>query len=497
MYDYTKEKEALREFLAGTRTAAEIKGVFSPYGIYQQKNGLFMMRLRINGGRVSRENLQKVIEIAKCSKARFLHLTTREAIQLHDVEPTRIEAVIDLCLQLGLPFRGGGGDTFRNILTSPLGGLRKESVFDVYPYAEELKKYIFSVESAFHLPRKIKIAMFDAPQDERFVRVQDLGFLAIKKDGMKGFRVWGGGGIGRNSAEGVLLLDFIPVAKAAAAAKAMIDLFSEHGNRTNRAMARIRYIVKALGAEEFKKLYLSYFEKAEAPDLKPEFGKSRERLLSKSFSAHLNPGLDAWKRLNTSPSTKPEESLVHVRIPHGNLRVKDLEAFHWIMEKYALAELRLTPARDFYFVDFPTDALPALYDDLLKLLPKLDTTLKSFAGQIVTCIGCTVCKIGIRNSPELGDSIGAALDAYFDGKEEEKIRLADQIIDKIRISGCPSCCTTHPMADIGLNGLIKNGAPCWQFYQKENPDQILGTPEAEPTGDGEAVGKIMARLGLC
>ena len=80
MYDYTKEKEALREFLAGTRTAAEIKGVFSPYGIYQQKNGLFMMRLRINGGRVSRENLQKVIEIAKCSKARFLHLTTREAL---------------------------------------------------------------------------------------------------------------------------------------------------------------------------------------------------------------------------------------------------------------------------------------------------------------------------------------------------------------------------------------------------------------------------------
>ena len=63
MYDYTKEKEALREFLAGTRTAAEIKGVFSPYGIYQQKNGLFMMRLRINGGRVSRENLQKGIEI--------------------------------------------------------------------------------------------------------------------------------------------------------------------------------------------------------------------------------------------------------------------------------------------------------------------------------------------------------------------------------------------------------------------------------------------------
>lgn len=496
MFDYTKEKEALREFLAGAKTAAEIKGFFSPYGIYQQKNDLFMMRLRVNGGRVSLENLHKLIEIAKCSKAEYLHFTTREAIQLHNVNPSRIEPVIDLSLQLGLPFRGGGGDTFRNILTSPLGGLRKESAFDVYPYMEELKKYIFTVDSAFRLPRKIKIAMFDAPQDERFVRVQDLGFLAVRKDGMKGFKVWGGGGIGRNSAEAVPLLDFIPVAKASVATKAMIDLFSEHGNRTNRAQARIRYIVKALGAEEFRKLYLSYFEKAEAPDLKPEFGKSRERILPKSFSAHLNPGLDAWKRLNTRPSVKEGESLVHVRIPHGNLHLKDLEAINWIMEKYSLAEFRLTPARDFYFVDFPSDALPALYDDLLKLLPKLDTTLKSFVGQVVTCVGCTVCKIGILDSPELGDRIGAALDRYFEGKEEEKIRLADSIIDKIRISGCPSCCTAHPMADIGLNGLIKGGAKCWQFYTKEVPDQILGTPEAEPTKDEDAVSKIISRLGL-
>ena len=496
MYDYTKEKEALGEFLAGTKTAAEIKGFFSPYGIYQQKNGLFMMRLRINGGRVSLATLRNIIEIAKCSKAEYLHFTTREAIQLHNVDPKRIAPVMDLCVQLGRPFRGGGGDTFRNILTSPLGGVRKESVFDVYPYAEELKKYIFTVEPAFHLPRKIKIAMFDAPQDERYVRVQDLGCLAIKKDGMKGFRVWGGGGIGRNSAEGILLLDFIPVAKAAVASKAMIDLFSEHGNRTNRAQARIRYIAKALGAEEFRKLYLSYYEKADAPDLKPEFGKSRERLLPKSFSAHLNPGLDEWKQLNTRPSIKEGESLVHVRIPKGNLKEKDLESIAWIMEKYSLAEFRLTPARDFYFVDFPTDALPALYDDLLKLLPKLDTTLKSFVGQIVTCVGCTVCKIGLLDSPELGERVGKALDEYFENRKEEKLRLANSILDKIRISGCPSCCTAHPMAEIGLNGIIKGGAKCWQFYQRETPDQILGTPEPEPTRDEDAVAKIMQKLGL-
>ena len=496
MYDYANEKAALREFLAGTKKAAEIKSFFAPYGIYQQKNDQFMMRIRINGGRISQETLRKLIEIGKCSKAAYLHFTTRQDVQLHNVNPNRIETVMDLCQELGLPFRGGGGDTFRNLLTAPLCGVRKDSAFDVFPYAEELKKYIFTLEPAFHLPRKIKIGMYDAPEDERLARIQDLGFLAVKKDGMKGFRVWGGGGIGRNSAEGIPLIDFIPVAKAGKAAKAMIDLFSERGNRTNRAQARIRYLVRELGAEEFRKLWLEYFEKTDAPDLKPEFGKSRERSLPRSFSAHLNPGLDAWKRINTRPSIKEEESLVHIRIPHGNFRVKDLEAFAWIMDKYSLAEIRLTTARDFYFVDFPTDALPALYDDLLKLLPKLDTTLKSFVGQIVTCVGCTVCKIGLRNSPEIGDKVGDLLDAHFAGKEEEKIRLADTIIDKIRISGCPSCCTTHPTAEIGLNGTAKDGMLCWQFYSKTDPAQILGTPDAEPTPDDEAVDKIMARLGL-
>ena len=102
MYDYANEKAALREFLAGNKKAAEIKGFFAPYGIYQQKNDQFMMRIRINGGRISQETLRKLIEIGKCSKAAYLHFTTRQDVQLHNVNPNRIEAVIDLCQELGL-----------------------------------------------------------------------------------------------------------------------------------------------------------------------------------------------------------------------------------------------------------------------------------------------------------------------------------------------------------------------------------------------------------
>jgi len=496
MYDYSNEKNAIAEFLAGAKKAAEIKGVFSPYGIYQQKNELFMMRLRINAGRITPDILRKTIEISRFSKAAYVHLTTRQDIQLHDVKPEKIAPVIDLCQEKGLPFRGGGGDTFRNILSSPLSGLRKESVFDVLPYADELKKYIFAIDKAYKLPRKIKIGLFDAPQDEQLARIQDLGFLAVVKNGTKGFRVWGGGGIGRNSAEGVLLQDFIPALDAAKAAKAMIDLFSDHGNRQNRALARIRYIVREKGAEEFKRLYLEYFGKADAPALVPMPEKKAERILPKSYSAHLNPGFDDWKKLNTHPALKESESLVHIRVPHGNLKVRDLETLLWIMEKYSLSEYRLTPGRSLYCIDFPTDALPALYDDLLKLLPHVDTTLKSFKGQIETCIGCTVCKIGILNSPEFGDRLGERLDEYFREKPAEKLELANRILEMVRISGCPSCCTAHPAAEIGLNGLLKGGAKVWQFYVKKDPAQVLGDSEPEVTPDDQAVDKIFALLNL-
>ena len=338
--------------------------------------------------------------------------------------------------------------------------------------------------------------MFDAPEDEQRARIQDLGFLACVKNGIKGFKVWGGGGIGNQSAEGILLQDFIPALDAAKAADAMVNLFFDHGNRQNRAEARIRFIVKAIGADEFRKLYLEYFSKSNAPALVLMPKKEKERILPRSFSAHLNPGLFEWKVSHTLPSAKEGESIVRIRIPYGNMKVRDLEKFLWIMEKYSLSEYRLAPERNLFCIDFPEDALPALYDDLLKLLPHVDTTLKSFKGQIVTCIGNTVCKIGAMNSPELGDRVAKRLDEYFGRHPEEKWKRADEILGKIRISGCRSCCTAHRAAEIGLNGSLANGVGGWLFSIRKDPEKILGECESELTPNESAEDKIISLLDL-
>lgn len=496
MQDYSTEQSAISDFLTKKRTAAEIKGIFAPYGIYQQKNGLFMMRLRINAGRLTPDLLRNTVAAAKFSKAAYLHLTTRQDIQLHDVQPEKIIPVMKFCQENGMPFRGGGGDTFRNITSSPLSGIRKTSVFDVLPYAEELKRYLFTSEKAFKLPRKIKIGMFDAPEDEWRARIQDLGFLATVRNGTKGFKVWGGGGIGNQSAEGILLLDFIPALDAAKAADAMVNFFFDHGNRENRAEARIRFMVKKMGADEFRKLFMDYFSKSGAPALIPMPEKKKERILPRSFSAHLNPGLSEWKNSHTAPSRREGESIVLIRIPYGNMKVRDLENLLRIMEKYSLSEYRLTPDRTLCCIDFPEDALPALYDDLLRQIPHVDTTLKSFKGQIVTCIGNTVCKIGAMNSPELGDRVAKRLDEYFSRHPEEKWKRAAEILGKIRISGCRSCCTAHPAADIGLNGSLANGIKGWQFSIRKDSGQILGERETNLTTNEDAEDKIISLLNL-
>ena len=178
------------------------------------------------------------------------------------------------------------------------------------------------------------------------------------------------------------------------------------------------------------------------------------------------------------------------------MKVRDLENLLRIMEKYSLSEYRLTPDRTLCCIDFPEDALPALYDDLLRQLPHVDTTLKSFKGPIVTCIGNTVCKIGAMNSPELGDRVAKRLDEYFSRHPEEKWKRAEEILGKIRISGCRSCCTAHPAADIGLNGSLANGVKGWQFSIRKDPGEILGKREMNLTPNEEAEEKIISLLNL-
>jgi sulfite reductase beta subunit-like hemoprotein len=456
---YLQLKTKIDEFIAGTITADQLKPSSAVFGVIPQRNGQFMVRIRITGGHISIATAKAAAGVIRENGVGYVHLSTRQNIQLHDVAPDKIYSLMAGLDAIGLPFKGGGGNSYRNIAASPLSGFGTESIFDVQPYAAGLNAFFKYHKTAFALPRKYKIGFFASPQEALNASVQDLGFLAATRNGNRGFRVYAGGGMGRESALGIQLFDFLPEKHYIRCAVALNEMFNEHGNRENRNQARIRFLVKSLGEEGFTRLYLEYFERT--PDYVAALNDVDYIVLADQIKpmdapSSAVPGFNIWRQHAVS-ATKLGEKYRSVRIyvPHGNLQLEQLESLATLTEQYSCGFWRLTPTQDIILPLVHVDNLVSLYQKLANLSPELDLTLKSFRGHIPSCIGATVCKIGILDSPGIADAIAIEMDKILPADTPEKIRALILLTDNLKISGCPNCCGGHPAARIGIEGQKK------------------------------------------
>ncbi|MFA6292116.1 MAG: nitrite/sulfite reductase, partial [Victivallales bacterium] len=249
------------EFTSGKINAAEFKKFTAPLGIYEQSSGEFMIRIRVTGGHLPLSDAKTISETAKANKVGYLHLTTRQDIQLQDVPTEMLYPIVKALVENGIPFKGGGGDTYRNTTACPHSGISPDTIFDVLPYAKAANEFLFEEEKAFQLPRKLKIGFSCCEKDSSMAALQDLGFIAKLVNGKKGFTVYGAGGMGRESMLGIKLFDFLPEEDLLKCIRAVLELFHEQGDRTNRAKARLRHYVAKVGEIEFKKTFLEYFER--------------------------------------------------------------------------------------------------------------------------------------------------------------------------------------------------------------------------------------------
>lgn len=501
---FSELKNALEQFIAGSLDAPGLKHVTAPFGIYQQRNDAFMTRIRISGGHLTVNYLKTIAEIMRRHSVGFAHLTTRQDIQLHNVPVENVFLTVANCVDEDLPFRGGGGNTFRNILVNPASGISCDGVFDVMPYAIGLRDVVFACDKAFILPRKLKIGFVDSPRLELCAATQDLGFIAAQDGNRRGFTVFGGGGMGRNSRIGVKLFDFLPVEKLSKCALAMVDMFYDHGDRDNRNRARIRYLVERFGADEFKKLFMEYYQKSSVADNRPVheelYENSVERLKkSQGAEADSNDAFAQWQQFAVTP-TRFGDDVVSVRlfVPGGNLLAGHLEKLAEIVEYTGCDFIRLTAEQDILLPLVHRSCLPELFKLIEREFDDIDLTLKSFKGHIVSCIGASVCKIGILDAPAAADAVADELDAYFADKLELKGRCGRTVIDTVRISGCPNCCAAHPSAPIGLQGQKKKFAadaasePAYQFFTgAQHCPAGLSCPDGDPVRASEAPVKVL------
>jgi len=449
---------AVAGYLAGTLSSNQLKPALAPSGIYEQRNSLFMLRVRITGGHLESAALRGLAGVMERHHIPLGHLSSRQAIQLHDVEAGEILGTMAACRAIGLPFKGGGGNTYRNILISPDSGLAPGGTFDVLPYAWAIHQALAARPDALQLPRKFKVGMFSHPDEAFMAAVQDLGFLAVTSGGQRGFTVYGGGGLGRESGVGVKLFDFLPHDQFIRCTLAMLHLFNDQGDRVNRHQARLRFVLKARGAEAFARLFHFYFEKTvwEAPVLPPAPDYAALARRHRLFSSGIKPeaGYEAWK-YHAVGSTSLGADVVTVRlyVPFGNLSPDQFRRLASVSDDFGGGFLRLMRSQDLLLGPVPAAALPALYNRLVADFPGLDLTLRSFRGHITTCVGSSVCKIGILAAPILADAIADHLDPLLPADTPEKLKVLRLITDDIRISGCPNSCSAHPTAWLGFQGL--------------------------------------------
>lgn len=424
-------REKTAAFYAGELDKAAYKGFSGLYGSYAQKGGqASMLRLRMTAGRVTPEKLAFTARAIREHKVARVHFTTCQTIQLHDLDGKTAGDIMEAALDAGIVTLGGGGDYPRNVMCSPLSGTEADEYFDVLPWAEAAGEYLMTFIKAEKMPRKLKVGFSSSPKNVTHATYRDLGFAA-RSDGK--FDVYSAGGLGNNPRFGVKVAEAVEPAKILYYIKAMWLTFRAYGNYENRGKARTRYMQEACGGPEgYGNAYREKLEEVFASgedldlDLHPaplEKCGDGSVVSGPRVLEQRQPGLYTvvWHPIGGQPD------------PAALCAVSDA------MAEMSGVEMRLSPDETAYFVNLNGAEARTMLD-------LTHESARTAFESSVSCIGGTVCQVGIRDSQGLLRACVAAV------REAE---LPDGALPQIHISGCPSSCGTHQTGALGFRGASK------------------------------------------
>ena len=450
--DYTQS--LIDQFKAGEIQAGQLKSNRVPMGIYEQrKNQHYMLRLRCAGGLVTPKQLAKIAFVGHQLSTSHLHVTTRQEIQIHNVDIEDAIPALKKLEKVGISSAGGGGNTVRNMMVDDRSGLTADEEFDVYPYVEELTSRLIAEKDSFTMPRKYKVAIDTSEATANYSYIADLGLQARIKDGQRGFRVLIAGSAASNAHTGWEVFDFLPEKDLYRAAKALKNWFHKYGNRRNRHKARMRYVFYKYGTEEAKRLYLEEFEELKkdgsidfkAPALPLEHHKP-------NFPALKAPtDFETWKRRYAHKQTNAEglkENLWYAYIPlrHGNNSTDFFAEVAEYLGNYGNDVIRFTKKEQIQVRNIPEEYLTNIYAFFKKLgVYQIDYPV--VVTNLTCCTGADTCRLGICLPKGAIDGIAKQL-------LNSNLNL-DAIPDfELRMNGCTNICALATWGDLGFSGRV-------------------------------------------
>ncbi len=423
-------KEKTEAFYAGEMKMPAYKGFSGKYGSYAQKGGkASMLRLRMAGGRLTKERLRFVAGSVEKHNIDKVHLTTCQTIQLHNLQKEAVYDIMAEALDNDIITMGGGGDFPRNVMVSPLSGVEQREYFNVMPYAEAAGEYLLGFINAEKMPRKLKVCFSNSPENVPHATFRDLGFVA-RKDGK--FDVYSAGGLGNNPRFGLLVAEAVDPEKVLYYICAMRDTFITYGNYENRGKARTRYMQEKLGEEGYVKAYQEKLAAVFAS------GKNLDLDIAPAEITKTGDGSVAEGR---RVILQKQDGLYAVEYhPIGGCPAPEkFRELYEVIRDMDDVEIRLAPYETMYVINLTGD-------EAQKVLAATEDGARTLFETSVSCIGATICQVGLRDSQGL-------LARVIEAAREAKI--PDGALPQIHISGCMSSCGTHQTGAIGFHGAAK------------------------------------------
>lgn len=421
------------KFVNGELNLMQFKHASGGFGVYAHKGGKeFMIRLRIPSGITNVAEMKKVYDFAKKYGLDKIHFTTRQAIQLHGLNIDEICDLMKEALDNDIYTRGAGGNYPRNVAMSPLAGVDPNEAFDVTPYGLAIGNYFLERIYTYKLPRKLKVSVSGGSDDAAHCTIQDLGFVAVNKDGKEYFEVYLGGGLGQNPKIAAKYNELIDPKDVLYYVEAMVKMFMAEGDYENRNRARVRYILDRMGEKDFLACYKKHVnEVIEKENLEIDVkAKSYDK---KGIEIELEDSRLFNQKQNGLYS-------VYLHPIGGQLLIKDLKEILDLISNFKDIDIRLAMSEGIYFRNLNGEEAKKL----LQLTENMSAKTKF--EQSVSCIGVPICQIGLCNSQ---GTLNAVMD-YFKANNGNM-----HVLPTVHFSGCQNSCGVHQIGSIGFTGKKK------------------------------------------
>lgn len=422
-------------------------------GVYgQRQEGVQMIRIKLPFGKVSSEQLVRITKVSDEYSTGRLHITTRQDIQIHYVSLDRTPELWANLEKDDITLREACGNTVRNITASENAGIDPEEPFDVSPYAHALFQFFLRNPVCQEMGRKFKMSFSSSDKDTALSYLHDLGFIPKIVNGERGFKVMLGGGLGSQPSHAELLSEFVPVNQIIPMTEGVLRIFDRYGERAKRLKARMKFLIKEIGRDEFLRLVeeekkaLSY-QTVEIDTTAFEGPIPAPVLEVPKVTIEDVTTFEAWKKSNVIAQKQAGYVAIGIKVALGDFYTDKARALAHLIKNYGANELRFTLRQDILIRNIKEENLPFFYQELAKL--DFVTLGYNTINDVTACPGTDTCNLGIASSTGIAVELERVLATeYPQYSNNQEIT--------IKISGCMNACGQHNMAEIGFQGMSIN-----------------------------------------